>query len=69
VKIGHLLLSLDHRVEVRRGFLELVPATGVAEADDLTPIARQAVGTDRITRPGAVRVDAILEAKVVGDRL
>jgi hypothetical protein len=69
VKIGHLNLSLDHGVEVRRRFLELVPATWVAETDDLAPVARQTVGTDRVTGPGAVRVDAILEAKVVNDRL
>ena len=52
-------------VEHRRRFLELVPAAGVAEADDLALVKRQTVRADRIAGPGAMRVDAILEAKVV----
>ena len=60
------MVAFNLRVERAGCRLELVAAAGVAEADDLAAVERQAVRADGITRPGAARVDAIFEAKVIG---
>ena len=53
-------------VERPRGRRKFVAAAGVAEADDLASVKRQAVRADRVARPGAGVVDAVFEAKLVG---
>ena len=60
------MLAFNLGVEcVGRG-LELVAASGVAEADDLAPVTRQAIRADRLAGPGADIVDAIFETQGVG---
>ena len=48
---------------------EFVAAAGIAEADDLPPVERQAVRADRLAGPRTDVIDAIFEAKLVGQLL
>jgi len=67
MEIGHLFLTFDCFVERLHGRFELVAAASVAEADDFTSVACQAVPPNWLSRPGAHVVDTIIEANVFGD--
>jgi hypothetical protein len=64
MQFGHLLSTIDCGVERPSRGVKLVATAGIAEADDFALIKRQTVRADRLSRPGAVRVDALFEAKV-----
>jgi hypothetical protein len=63
------VVAFNLRVECVDRRFKLVAAACVAEADDLAPVARQAVRADPVSRPRAALIDAIFEAKLVGQGL